>query len=305
AKALAVHLTQHHMLPLARTGELFGDIFGLPLTDAAILTMRDEAVEKFQPTAQAIKDGVLAAPVIHPDETGMRAVMKLHWLHVVATSLLTWMSAHAKRGQKAMDEAGILPHYTGITVHDCWHPYWDYGCTHSVCNAHIGRELVFAHEVVKQKWAKQMKTLLWSANRDVKRTGKPLRAELLARYHTNYDRLLEEGERANPTPPKTGKRGRQKRSKVGNLVARMKLRKTEIWRFATTAGVPFTNNLAEQAVRMPKVKQKVSGCFRTKAGLDAFCLIRSCLATVKKQGGDVLAALTDVFCDRPLALRMA
>jgi transposase len=304
AKALAVYLTQHHMLPLSRTGELFADLFRMPLSDATILAMRDEAAKKLEPTAQAISEAVLKSPVIHPDETGMRTEGKPYWLHVVATELLTWIVSHAKRGGEAMDAAGLLPKYRGIAVHDCWGSYWDYDFTHAVCNAHIGRELVFAHEMTKQKWAKRLKSLLWSANRDVKRIGGPLRPDLLARYQAHYDRLLLEGQTKNPPPAPTGRRGRKKRGKIGSLVARMQLRKDAIWRFATVKGVPFTNNLAEQAVRMPKVKQKVSGCFRTKEGLAAFSTIRTVAASVKKQGGDVLEALTAAFCGQQVALRM-
>lgn len=307
AKALAVHLTQHHMLPVARTGELFGDLFGMPLSDATILKMRDEAAEKLKPTAQAIGEAVLESPVIHPDETGMRAVTKLHWLHVVATTLLTWIGAHAKRGAEAMNAAGILPRYKGVAVHDCWGSYWDYDFDHAVCNAHIGRELVFVHEVAGQKWAKQLKSLLWAANREVKQDGDPLNPERLSRYHAHYDRLVAQGKAKNPPPPIIGKkkRGRPKKGKIGSLVARLEDLKDAVWRFATVKGVPFTNNLAEQAVRMPKVKQKVSGCFRTKKGLDAFCTIRTIAATVKKQGGDVLEVLTAAFRGQPVALRLA
>jgi len=308
AKAFAVHLTMDQMLPLARTGELFDSMFGMPLSDATILAMQREAAEKCAPHAEAIAKALLNAPVIHPDETGFRAEMKLHWIHTVATAVLTWLGAHAKRGREAMDAGGILPKYKGIAVHDCWGPYFgdEYGFTHALCDAHLGRELVFVHETTKQKWAKQLKSLLWSANRDVKRNGGVLPPELLTRYHAHYDRLLAEGEVLNPPPPpsKKPKRGRKKRGKTGSLVARMKEWKDAVWRFATVKEVPFTNNLAEQAVRMPKVKQKVSGCFRTKEGLDRFCAIRTVTATAKKQGLDALETLTALFCGQQVALRM-
>jgi len=309
AKALAAHLTMDHMLPLARTGALFGSIFGMPLSDATILAMQTEAVEKCAPKVQAIAESLIKAPVIHPDETGFRAAMKLHWIHTVATAVLTWLGAHAKRGKEAMDAAGILPKYKGIAVHDCWGPYFndDYGFTHALCDAHLGRELVFVHETTRQKWAKQLKSLLWSANRDVKRHCGILPSALLARYHGHYDRLLAEGEGLNPPPPpsKKPKRGRKTRGKIGSLVARMKELKDAVWMFATVKEVPFTNNLAEQAVRMPKVKQKVSGCFRTKKSLDAFCAIRTVTATAKKQGLDALETLTALFCGQEVALRMS
>jgi transposase len=73
----------------------------------------------------------------------------------------------------------------------------------------------------------------------------------------------------------------------------------DVWRFMTDAGVPFTNNLGEQAVRMPKVKQKVSGGFRTAGGLETFCTIRSYLATLHKQGMNLFTALTLTFQGSP------
>jgi transposase len=160
-KALVVHMTQDHMLPVARTGELIQAICGLSLSDATILAMRDEAEEVLGPTAEAIGEATLTAPVIHPDETGMRACGTLFWMHTVATTLLCFFHAAKKRWNEGMDEANLLPRYKGIAVHDCLGAYWKYDFRHAVCVAHIGRELVFAHEVMGQNWAKHVKNLLW------------------------------------------------------------------------------------------------------------------------------------------------
>jgi transposase len=300
--ALAVHLTHHQMLPLRRTQDLLRNLFGTGPSEASILAARDQATSALADMAQEIRQGVLDSPVLHADETGMRSEGELYWVHVAATPWLTWLESHKKRGPEAMHAIGLLPNYDGICVHDCLPGYFGFDFEHAICNAHIGRELVFCHEQEKQPWAKQLKNLLWTANQEVKQTGHPLPPERLARYQHRYDSLLGKGEALNPDPPSTGKRGRIKRTTSGNLLIRLRKHRDAVWRFATTAGVPFSNNVAEQAVRMPKVKQKVAGCFRTVEGLSAFCLIRSCLATMLKQKINPLRGLKDVFQGKPLQL---
>jgi transposase len=294
-KAAVVHLTHHHMLPLARTGTLTGDLFGLPMSDATVLAINEEARALLAPTVAAMGEALKSAPVAHADETGMRVAGKLFWLHVLATRTLTWIGSHMNRGKKAFDAFGILAVFAGTLVHDGWKPYRDLACTHALCNAHHLRELTYVFEEMGQAWANRLIELLVAACHEVGQADGKLEPERIAFYRHAYDTILADGEAANPRAPPSGKRGRTKQSKALNLLDRLRLYADDLWRFACDHNVPFSNNTAEQAVRMPKVKQKVSGGFRTQAGLETFCTIRSYLATLHKQHANLFHALTLAF----------
>lgn len=298
-KAAVVHLTHHHMMPVARTGGLTGDLFGLPLSDATVLAINNEARTLLAPTVTAMGDALKTVPVAHADETGMRVAGSLHWLHVLATPMLTWIGSHVNRGRKAFDAFGILTVFAGTLVHDGWKPYRDLVCTHALCNAHHLRELTYVFEEMGQVWAKCLIDLLVEACHEVDAAGGTLTAERVTHYRSAHARILVEGEAANPRAPPSGRRGRTKQSKALNLLDRLRTHADDVWRFTTDHGVPFSNNVAEQAVRMPKVKQKISGGFRTPAGLDTFCTVRSYLATLHKQKFNLFHALTLTFQGAP------
>lgn len=294
-KAAVVHLTHHHMMPVARTGALMGDLFGLPMSDASVLAASEEAQSRLASTVAAIGSALQAAPIAHADETGMRVVGKLHWMHVLATATLTWIGCHPNRGKKAFDAFGILAGFLGTLIHDGWKPYRELLCSHGLCNAHHLRELTYLFEEMHQAWAKRLIDLLLEVGHEVTAAGAPLSRERIAHVRALYDEMLTEGEAANPRSPPSGARGRTKQSKATNLLGRLRHHADDVWRFMTDPGVPFSNNLAEQAVRMPKVKQKISGGFRTESGAQTFCVIRSYLATLNKQGANLFDALTLTF----------
>jgi transposase len=299
SKAAVVLLTHHHMLPLARTGELMGDLCGLPMSDATVLASRADAQVLLAPTVAAMGEALKAAPVAHADETGMRVAGKLHWMHVLVTPLLTWLGAHPNRGKKAFDAFGLLTAFAGTLIHDGWKPDRGLACKHGLCHSHHRRELIYVCEQMGQAWAKCLIDLLVAACHEVATAGAPLPAERIAHYHAAYDQILTTGEAANPRAPPSGKRGRTMQGKALNLIDRLRLYADDVWRFMTDPGVPFTDSLGEQAVRMPKVKQKVSGGFRTAGGLETFCTIRSYLATLHKQGTNLYLALTLTFQGSP------
>jgi transposase len=294
-KAAVVHLTQHHMLPAQRTADLMGDLCDLPLSDATVLAAVAEAGERLEAAVGAIAQAIVAIPVVHADETGLRVAGKLHWLHVLATGLLTWMGIHPNRGKKAFDAFGLLTSFVGTLIHDGWKPYRDLACTHALCNAHHLRELTYLFEEMGQAWAKRLIEMLVAACHEVSATGGPLTADRIAQFRALYWEIIAAGEAANPRAPPSGKRGRTRQSKAVNLLHRLRTYADDVLRFMTDQGVPFTNNLAEQAVRMPKVKQKVSGCFRTLTGARSFCIVRSYLDTQRKQGANLFDALTQTF----------
>lgn len=214
------------------------------------------------------------------------------WL---ATPSLTWIGRHAKRGKEAFDELGLLGGFRGTLIHDGWKSYQDLVCKHGLCNAHHLRELTYVHEELGQPWAKHMGDLLVSACHEVNSAGQPLQPEQVSTFRRAYDDILAEGEALNPRQPPSGRRGRTKQSKPTNLLGRLRDHASDVWRFATDVGVPFSNNVAEQAFRMAKVKQKISGCFRTPEGADSFCTIRSYVSTMHKQGANIFRSLALAF----------
>ncbi len=297
--AAVVHLTHHHMMPVQRTAALMGDFFALPMAEATVLAASEDARARLQPTVDSIGQAIQSADVAHADETGMRVAGSLHWMHVLATGMLTWVACHTKRGRQAFDALAILPGFLGTLIHDGWKPYRELLCKHGLCNAHHLRELTYVFEELKQAWAGRMIDLLVAACHEVNTLGSPLPRERIADFRSRYNELLAAGDAVNPLTPKSGKRGRTRQSKPANLLLRLRTYSDDVWRFATDHNVPFTNNLAEQAVRMPKVKQKISGGFRTKNGADTFCTIRSYLATMHKQGANLFQALTLTFQGQP------
>jgi transposase len=298
-KASVVNLTHHHMMPIARSGALLGEHFGLPLSDATIVAINAEAAECLTPSVEEIATALKTTAVAHADETGMRAEGKLSWVHFVTNPTLTWMGAHANRGTKAFVELGILNVFKGTLIHDGWKPYRELNCTHGLCNAHHLRELTYVAEQMQQPWAAELSALLIKACHETEEQKGQLTPARLEEYRRSYEIILVKGEAANPAAEPSHKHGKAKQNKAFNLLKRLRVYVDDVWRFASHVDVPFTNNMAEQAVRMPKVKQKISGGFRTFNGLKNFCTIRSYLATLQKQKHNVFHALTLAFQGAP------
>jgi transposase len=295
-QALAVYLTQHQMLPVQRAAALISDLFGMSVSQGTVLNAAAQAAARLGPTVDAIAQGVRSAAVAHADETGLRVAATLHWLHTVTTPLLTWVGVHAKRGYEAMVAFGILPSFRGVLIHDGWASYRHFDCLHGLCNAHHLRELAALAEDHGQRWAARMSDLLKAACHEVNLSADGCLADERIRwYHSRYNTIIRAGERECPARPSSGKRGRTKQSAATNLLRRLRDGIDDVWRFAREPDVPFTNNLAEQAIRMPKVKQKISGGFRTDDGARIFCVIRSYLETMRKQDANLFGTLITAF----------
>ncbi len=306
-RALAVYLVTYQLLPYARACELLNELYTCSLSPGTLANLVAECHDQLEVPEQAIKTALTRAAVLHCDETGLYVEGKRHWLHVASTAKLTHYAHHASRGSKATDEIGILPAFRGTAVHDGWYSYQAYSqAQHALCNAHHLRELTFVHEQLGQAWAGEFKTLLLELKVEVEaavRAGQShLRAQRLAHYEKSYQDLITTGLRANPPPecgwPK-GKRGKVKQSKTKNLLDRLDRQREQVLLFGYRFEVPFDNNQAERDIRMVKVQQKVSGCFRSQAGAEYFCRIRGYLSTMKKQGENLLAALSNTFAGQP------
>jgi transposase len=304
-KALSVYLMNYQLLPYERASELLFDLFGKPAPGAGTLhSALESCFEGLQDTEEEIKAGLTGARLGHFDETGLRVCQKGMWVHVASTTKLTHYALHPKRGSQATEEIGILPLFRGVAMHDGLTAYGTYErCEHALCNAHHLRELTFVEEEHEQEWAGQMKALLSEIEEAVReeaaRGGRRLASETEGDFERRYQRVLKAGLAANPEPERTGKRGRPKQSKGKNLVDRLSKHREAALRFMHDFGVPFDNNQAERDLRMIKVRQKISGGFRTEEGAAAFLRIRGYISTVKKQGENVLAALQSVFVGEP------
>jgi transposase len=311
-KALAamVHLNQNHMVPIKRTASLMEEFFGLPVSQGTVIKASVEAAQRLQPTVQAIGQALVNAPVVHADETGLRVAGALHWMHVLASNELTWVGCHPKRGGAAFEALGLLGQFKGTLIHDGWKPYRALQCGHGLCNAHHLRELTYVFEELGQAWAGDMIELLRHANHldnatQLAAPGTTVDEQEVQQLRDLYEAILDDGDECNPRQSALGKPGRTKQSKPANLLSRLRQYADDVWRFITEPNVPFTNNVAEQTVRMPKVKQKISGCFRTLDGANTFCVIRSYLATMHKQGANLFDSLTQTFLGSTPQPRMA
>lgn len=228
-------------------------------------------------------------------------------MHVTSTAWLTHYQVHAKRGCEALDANGILPGYQGTSVHDGWVAYEGYGCSQALCNVHLLRELLFLEETTKQPWTHAMQRLLLALKRltdRAKANGQPeLSHEVREKVVRRYRQIPLTGEQANPPPPdehSPKRRGRRKQSPARNLLDRLSKHEGAVLAFVRDLRVPFDNSQAERDIRMLKVQQKISGCFRSWAGAWDFCRIRDYLSTLRKQGTPLLTALQQALDGSPL-----
>lgn len=301
-KTQAVYLSQFQLLPYERIADHFEDQIQVPVSTGSIFNFNQEAYQRLAPFENWVKTQLAQATSMHADETGINIGGQRHWLHCASTERLTWFEPHAKRGTEAMDEIGILPKYRGVLCHDHWKPYYQYtACAHALCNAHHLRELERAWEQDRQAWAKEMQALLLAINQAVDEAGGCLPADEAEHWRRRYRALLEKAEHECPPPDESqrrGKRGRLKRSKARNLLERLRDFEQDVLRFMVVTDVPFTNNQGENDIRMTKVQQKISGCFRSFQGATFFCRIRSYLSTCRKHGVSATEALSLLFAGK-------
>jgi transposase len=302
-RALACYLLVHQHLPVDRAAQLLDDVLGAPVSTGTLAAVLAEGAAGLGGFVQAVRERLAGAEVAHFDETGARVAGRLHWAHSVSTGSLSLFTVHPKRGTVAMDAAGVLPGFAGVAVHDGWSPYWRYGqATHALCAAHLLRELEAATCEPGQGWAAGMAELLADAKTqaDRARAAGTERVDdgVRVRLHARYQRLLADGHAANP-PPGRHRRGRTRRSPAANLLGRLGRHQVEVLRFLDDLRVPFDNHQAERDLRMVKLQQKISGCWRTLAGAQAFLTLRSYISTARKQGMNPLAALRQLFQANP------
>jgi len=297
-KAHSVYMSQFQLVPYNRIQDYFADQLHIPISEGSIFNFNKEAFRSLVDFENRVKNELTASDLAHADETGINIGGKRHWLHCVSNDSWTLYYPHEKRGMDAINDMGVLPGFKGVLCHDHWKPYYKIDCTHALCNAHHLRELTRAWEQDDQQWAQKLKNLLETINRKVTDAGGALDAQESQKYRLKYRVILKQGEIECPEPirpKKKGKRGRIKKSKSRNLLERLRDYEQDALRFMDNGRVPFSNNLGESDIRMTKVQQKISGCFRSMDGAQIFCRVRSYLSTCRKQGVKSSHALDLLF----------
>ncbi len=301
-RALATYLHVYQHLPFKREAALLADGFGISIATGSLAAMVAECAQNLERAdfAARLRELLIASPVIHCDETGGRVVNELRWVHVASTDRLTLLTVHAKRGIEGMDAAGVLPLFKGVTVHDCWGPYAHYrDAQHALCGAHLLRELDGAADpnLWDQRWAADLAAVLRAAVHAVNeaRQGGHTRVHpaVVKNLLRAYDKAVRAGRRAYP------ERLGGRRPKPAALLDRLDKQREQVLRFLTDFRVPAHNNQAERDLRMVKLQQKISGCWRSEDGAKTFCTIRSYISTARKQGQNVIDILRLAFQDSP------
>lgn len=304
-RSLGASFWSYQFLSYDRASELLEDLTGYRVNESTLTTIHERLYQNLESFEEQSKEQLRGSSVIHNDETGVKCEGKRHWWHVTSTPEVTHYALDAKRGKEALERIDILPQFKGRSIHDGWASYFHYEqCQHGLCNAHHLRELTWFEEEEQAEWAAEMKRVLLDSKQlvdEAQQQGKlQLAPEQLQQIEARYDEIIAEGKKHNPLPERPpGKRGKLKKSKQRNMLERLDKHKESTLAFIHDFGVPFDNNLAERDLRMMKVKQKVSGTFRTQGGAQRFARIRGYISTVKKHRGNVLKAIQDALVGKP------
>ena len=294
-QSFLVYLHEYQLVSQERVSQFCEDLYGYAVSEGTLAKAREQCFAELAEFETAVKKRLGQSAVLHSDESGVRDEGKLHWVHVAASEQDTHFHIDPKRGREGMERAGILESYAGTLVHDCLSGYFALEkCRHGLCNSHLLRELR-ASEETGQRWSVQMSELLITAWQDPQRRS-------VRGWQRKYQNILRNGYAENPfsSPQTTRKRrGRKAKPKVINLLDRLSLHRQSVLRFLSDPAVPFTNNQAEQDIRMVKIKQKISGTFRSFRGAQIFCRIRSYLSCARKRRVSAFEALRNAFLQKP------
>ena len=306
-RAAVTYLIGYQLLPFGRCAETMNDLFNCQVSAGTLATIFHAGARETVEPLLLIKEGISKSEVIGVDETNLRVKQKQQWVHVSSTEQLTLLCHDKRRGSAAIENIGILSGYKGVCVHDGFSAYDQYlQCQHSLCNAHILRELNYVIETSKADWAQEMKQLLLEIKAEVGKSKAAGKKRLTVRQSkellVRYDRIVSEAGKLYPPLKRKKYRSKARRPRespiVGaarKLVNRLNAKRDQVLFFMRDFRVPFDNNQAERDLRMLKAKQKVSGCFRTEKGAAEFCQMRSYVSTMKKQGHGIMEAIKSVF----------
>ena len=288
-KSLCVYLQNYQMLPFARCKELIFDLTGHCISTGSLSNFQKQCFDHLEGYQNNIRKQLLKSEVLHADETGVRLCGKNTWMHVLSNKSISFFAHHLNRGKQAMEDIGILDNYNGNLVHDRFSSYFSYNCDHSLCNAHILRDLVYIEERFDAQWARQVKKLLIKAKQD-KDKNPNLKSSYYKKVFKRYTNLIR------PVIKNYDKKF--KKTDEQKLAFALEKHKYLFLKFIKQTHIPFDNNQAERDLRMIKVKQKVSGCFRSQTHAQYFARIRGYISTVKKNKQQVLLSLHNAFLNQ-------
>ena len=300
-RALVTKLSVDHKMPLEQISCLFTDLYHYELNSTTIENALEQGYQLSATLEATLIEQLKKAKVAYFDETGLRIAGSLQWLHTAGNALYTYLFVHAKRGKKALlSERSVLKDFTGRAIHDCWASYFEFGnAQHGLCNAHIVRELQALAEE-KSVWAEKMRIFLLELHAQTPHL--PLQGQAADEARQRYKQILAQADQEEPPPEIKEGKGRPKNTPGRNLLRRLQQYEEAVLAFALVEGVPFSNNLAEQALRPAKVKQKVSGCFRTFHGAEVYARLQAIISTCRKQDRNVFATLRSIFALQPVSL---
>jgi transposase len=295
-KAFCTMLNVEYKVPYEKVANLTNDLFGLPISKGSVCNFITKGSTYLKDFEEEIKQALLKSSVLHADETGIIVDVLLHWMHVLSTDKYTYLRVHAKRGSQSFDE--VIEKYRGNLIHDFFKSYFGLSSSkHNPCGAHITRELDSLVDY-QSRWAHKFKELYYELLHQDHHHNQSIKQQIFQRYKT----ILNEGKLEEPEPKRSGKRGRMKKSKGLNLILRLEEYMHQVLEFAFNPMIPFTNNQAERDLRHCKIKQKVSGCFRSLNGAQCYATIMSAISTMKKQSCDVFQSLITLFTYENLTL---
>lgn len=293
-RSTCVVLSVNYRMPLSKIVELMNDIYRIRINESSIINWLKQAYHLLEATENQIKEYLRNSKLVHVDETGLKINCQNYWNHVASNENLTYQFVHLKRGQQAIsDQKSILPNYKGILVHDCWSSYFTLDqAKHAICGAHIIRELNALIEN-GSRWADKFQRFYLKLYHSSTSINKKNKKQILK----EYNHITKQGIREEPPPQRTGSRGRLKNSKGQNLIKRLIDYRDAVIGFAFNNLIPFTNNQAERDIRHCKVKQKVSGCFRSEEGAHFYIRVSSITITLRKNSLNVMDCFKKLFTE--------
>ena len=303
--SILVYLHTYQLIPVARTVEIMRDLFNCPVSQATVQRAVRFCSDKLIRCEQRIKAAIRDSSVIGVDETGIRINGTNAWVHVARTENLTHLATHTHRGKAAFQAIGIINKFKGTMVRDGWLSYqWLTQCEHSLCNAHLLRDLIYISEAEPKhkKWTTDLASLLMEIKAAIdeahSQSKSKLQNSIQANFLKRYDKIVAFAKKAIRGSPKIKTTG----VTAYKLCERLSRNKPEILKFMYDLSVPFDNNGSERDLRMLKLQQKIGGCFRTTKGANTFCRIRSYLSSARKQGRGLLTAVELALKGKPVAL---
>ena len=295
-KSLCIYLQNYQMLPYGRCGEFIEDLTGHRISCGSLSNFQRESFISLEDYEHQVKQHLLQSTYLHADETGLRFNGNNSWMHVISNKVISFFAHHLKRGKQAMNDIGLLDIYKGTLIHDRFSSYFSYQCEHSLCNAHILRDLTYVEERFDAKWARQIKALLIRAKKH-KDKDPNIKSSYYSRIYKQYVNLIR--------PVIKSYNKKFKKTDQQRLAFALEKYKHLFLKFLKQPEVPFDNNQAERDLRMIKVKQKVSGCFRSKTHAQYFARIRGYISTVKKNNQPVLKTIQNSLELKPFIPKLA